>query len=81
MNHIDQNTCEYLSPNKTVEELTILRKDIKLVVYVYNYQGISFRVFRSKEELNGFWSGASEEYRHFETEMELDEWLHSLIIK
>lgn len=80
MNFIYQIDQEYLSPNKTIEKLNVSSNLGKSVFYVYNYKGNSFRVFISKEELDGFWDGVSEEHRHFQTETELDEWLNSLII-
>lgn len=80
MNFIYQIDQEYFSPNKTIEKLAVSSNKGENVFYVYNYKGNSFRVFRSKEELNGFWNGITEEYQHFQTEHELDEWLNSLIM-
>ena len=75
---IQQLNCTYISPNKTLEEILISRSEGEKTIYIYNYKGVSFRVFKSKEDLNGFWSGESEEHKHFQTEQELDAWLHSV---
>jgi len=75
---IQQLNCTYISPNKTLEEILISRSEGEKTIYIYNYKGVSFRVFKSKEDLNGFWSGETEEHKHFQTEQELDAWLHSV---
>lgn len=79
MNLIYQIDQEYLSPNKTIEKLSVTSDGLETVFYIYNYEGYSFRVFSSKEELDSFWNGTSEEHRHFQTEYELDEWLNFVI--
>jgi hypothetical protein len=81
MNQVHQLKCKYLSPNKTVETISISHQDIEIVVYLYNFKGQSFRVFNSKERLKGFWKGMNNEDFHFESEMDLDHWLHNVGIK
>jgi len=75
---IQQLNCTYISPNKTLEEILISRSEGEKTIYVYNYKGLSYRVFKSQEELNKFWKGKKDEYKHFQTEQELDAWLHSV---
>jgi len=77
---IQQLNCTYISPNKTLEEILISRSEGEKTIYVYNYKGLSYRVFKSQEELNKFWKGKKDEYKHFQTEQELDDWLHTVDI-
>jgi len=81
MNQVHQITCKYLSPNKTVETISIASQYTEIVVYLYNFKGQSFRVFNSKESLNGFWKGMNNEDFHFDSEMDLDHWLQNVAIK
>lgn len=70
-----QNHCHYISSNKTIETISISNGEKKRNLYVYNYKGVSYRVFESKEKMDRFWKGQGDEDSHFETEQELDEWL------
>jgi hypothetical protein len=80
MNQVHQISCKYLSPNKTIETLSISREENEIDVYVYNFKGLSFRVFKSKESLDGFWKGLNNEDLHFNSEKNLDNWLKSFKI-
>ena len=78
MQVIKHKSTHYLTPNKTIETLSVSAGSGEQTFHIYNYKGVSFRVFKSKEDLNGFWSGETEEHKHFQTEQELDAWLHSV---
>jgi hypothetical protein len=80
MINIKQISTHYLTPNKTIEILSVSNSQGELSFHIYNYKGISYRVFRSQDELNGFWKGESDEHKHFQTEQELDNWLQSVVI-
>jgi len=75
---IKQINCTYLSPNRTIEEILITRDDVRKTVYVYNYKGISFRLFSSVDSLNRFFKNNDEADKHFLTEKKLDEYLLKL---
>lgn len=75
MNKIKQIECYYLSANKTIETLSISSKKMSHTVYVYNYKGTSFRLFTSKQQLDGFFKNRNDEDLHFETEEALDHYL------
>jgi len=81
MNAITQTHCEYLTPNKTIETLSISNCESEIVIYLYNFKGYSFRLFKSKEILNGFWNGMNIEDFHFKSEVDLDHWLQNVAIK
>lgn len=78
MNLICQIDQTYLNPNKSIEKLSVSNCQGVRLLYIYNYKGNSFRIFRSEKELDDFWNGESEEYLHFQTEKELDEWLNNV---
>ena len=80
MNQVHQIKCKYFAPNKTIETISISSQDNELVVYIYNYKGLSFRLFKSKESFNGFWKGLNSEDLHFDSEMDLDDWLQNVAI-
>ena len=80
MQVIKHKSTHYLTPNKTIETLSVSNSQGELTFHIYNYKGISYRVFRSQEELNKFWKGEKDEYKHFQTEQELDDWLHTVDI-
>lgn len=80
MNQIDQTNCEYLTANKTIETIHISSDEYELVVRVYNYKGVSFRVFNSVLSFEGFWKGLNDGDYHFNSEKELDHWLRTFTI-
>lgn len=75
MNQIYQNSCQYLAPNKTIEELLVFNDHSKRVFYIYNYKGTSFRLFPSKQMLDEFFDNASDEALHFQNEEAVDHYL------
>ena len=77
MNTITQIDCQYITPNKTIETIAISDYNKEKIIFVYNYKGISYRVFRSKNRLEGFWRGLNDGDLHFNSEIELDYWLES----
>lgn len=75
MNKIYQKSCEYLTPNKTIEVLILkCGFDVK-TVFVYNYKGISFRLFSTLEQLTGFFQNTDIEEYNFESDLALDNYL------
>lgn len=78
MNQINQVNCEYLAPNKTIETIELYRDSASRTLWIYNYKGISFSVFITKENLASFLEGPQQPDTHFNTETELDEWLMEL---
>jgi len=75
MNQVHQISCKYITPNKTIETLSISCRDKEIITYIYNYKGVSFRVFTSRNRLEGFWKGLNDDDFHFGSEEELDYWL------
>jgi hypothetical protein len=75
MNTLTQQNCHYLTPNKTIETISVSNGVNEKAFFIYNYKSISFRVFQSEQTLAGFWKGEADEDQHFETEKELDVFL------
>jgi hypothetical protein len=75
MNKLIQQNCHYLTSNKTIETISVSNGVNEKAFFIYNYNGVSFRVFQSQQTLAGFWKGEAEEDKHFETEKELDAFL------
>jgi hypothetical protein len=75
MNSIDQLNYKYLTPNKTIETISVSNGVNQKSFFIYNYKGVSFRLFLSNEKLDRFWEGEAEEDHHFETEKGLDTFL------
>lgn len=60
MNNIEAIQVEYLRPSRTIETILITDRDdenLSKLVYVYNYEGVHFRVFNEIVELASFLNG------------------------
>lgn len=75
MNQVYQISSNYITPNKTIEALSISCRNKEIIAYIYNYKGVSLRVFTSRNRLEGFLKGLNDEDFHFGSEEELDYWL------
>lgn len=80
MNQIRQNNCEYVRPNITIEIISVINNFTEKVYYIYNYKGMSFRLFSSKNHLEDFLENPSFEDHHFENDEQLDNYLNQLNI-
>lgn len=80
MKTITQTDCEYITPNKTIETILISDGERDKTIFIYNYKGMSYRVFLTKDQLESFWIGNSAEEFHFGTERELDKWISGTFI-
>lgn len=60
---------------RTCEVMAVTDADKVNVFYIYNYEGISFRVFKSLESFLNFRDGNSDEDWSFDTEEELVKFL------
>lgn len=69
MNNINSHTT-YITPNRTLETLSVDGSDTYL--YVYNYKGVHFRLFMDIVELVQFFQLGTEPKYDFSEEGELD---------
>lgn len=75
MNAFECINVKYLHPSRTIETILVSNKFTSIIFYVYNYEGVSFRVFKSYSNLMNFFQDKKEEDYHFSTENELDKFL------
>ncbi|WP_020404563.1 hypothetical protein [Gracilimonas tropica] len=72
MNKVKQIGYSYIRSDISVETVQLTMDDKRKTFWVYNYQGISYRLFKSKKELNKFLKGQSSTHFSFDSEKELD---------
>lgn len=78
MNTLTTITTEYIRSSRTIETVLVSNSKIKKLFYVYNYEGVSFRVFKSLLLLLQFFEIGAESDVHFESEVELDNFLSTI---
>lgn len=80
MNTIIQTNVNYLHPSRTMEVLLIKSGHIIQEIFIYNYEGIHFRVFENQKEANKFLNGDSnaKTITEFIDENELDSFLQKV---
>ena len=75
MNKIQTINTEYLRPSRTIDTIIVENEISSQIFIVYNYEGISFRVFKDNLSLINFFLNKSESDFHFKTEKKLDYFL------
>ncbi|MFB9053280.1 hypothetical protein ACFFVB_09335 [Formosa undariae] len=63
---------EYLRASRTIETVLVTNGNLNEVFFIYNYEGVSFRVFKSHLDLINFFLNKSDSNFHFDTEDALD---------
>ena len=72
MNQFKTLHTEYLRASRSIETVLMTNGNLTEIFFIYNYEGISFRVFKSHLDLINFFLNKSESNFHFNTEDELD---------
>ncbi len=80
MNSIKTINIEYLKPSRTIETVIVSNKSLSRIYFIYNYDGNSFRVFENHLTLIKFFMNKTESSFHFNTEIELDDFLSEVKI-
>lgn len=81
MNTITNVNTEYIRSSRTIETVRVSNGKLEKLLFVFNYEGCSFRVFSNLLDLISFFEKGTEPTHHFETDDELDEFLiHSVKI-
>jgi hypothetical protein len=75
MNDFQAIHVEYLRASRTIETVLVSCSNLTKVLFVYNHEGTSYRVFASHLGLINFFQDKAEEDYHFDTEEELDDFL------
>jgi hypothetical protein len=68
----------HMRPDRTIETIQVSDKKNEKVLYVYNYQGLFFRVFDDLLDLINFFRDAFEPKVFFEDEHQLENYLKRL---
>lgn len=78
MNKYTAIDVSYLRPSRTIETILLERGNNKRIVYVYNYDGVHFRVFNFIIDVLNFFNNEIDTEISFETEEELGGYLANL---
>ena len=72
MNTITLLDTDYLRPNRTIESILLSNNKGEKLVFVYNYEGVHFRLFLSLSQLIDFFNKDGASSFEFENENKLD---------
>ena len=78
MNKYTAINVSYLRPSRTLETILLENKNGKRIVFVFNYDGVHFRIFNFINEFLQFYNDEFEPEVSFETEEELNSYLANL---
>lgn len=81
MNKIHTIDTEYLRSDRTIDTILVSQGLISKALWIYNFEGIHFRVFDKVLDIHSFLSNAFEPMCSFESENELDDFLLNLHLK
>lgn len=80
MNSFKAVETEYITSSRTLETIVVSNTKSERVFYVYNYEGYSFRVFKTLVSLFNFFDGGKESDLYFQEEFELDNYFSSVLL-
>lgn len=80
MNAFQTINTEYLRASRTLETVIVSKENKIKVLFIYNYEGNSYRVFENHLGLINFFYNNGESDFHFNTEFELDTFLSNVNI-
>lgn len=75
MNSLKLIDVVYIKQDKTIETILVSNSDKENIIFLYNYQGWFFRVFKSVLDLMLFFDEQFESKVCFDNEIELDNYL------
>lgn len=80
MNQVINISTEYIRPSRTIEILNLVKLTKSKMVYIYNYEGIHFRLFDTILGLIQFFELGTEPKNSFDSEEDLDDYLGNFLI-
>lgn len=80
MNAIRTHTIYCSRASRTLEIICISNDSKKKFLYVYNYEGYSFRVFHDKKHFLDFYNFDIEPEIHFDDSDQLDYYLENYVV-
>jgi hypothetical protein len=75
MNSIKTIDTEYLRSDRTIDTILVYQGVMSKIFWIYNFEGIHFRVFEKLLDIHNFLSNSFEAKYSFNNEKELDEYL------
>ncbi|QXP80187.1 MULTISPECIES: hypothetical protein [Winogradskyella] len=75
MNEYKTIQTEYLRASRTIETVLVSNKNLSDLFFIYNYEGVSFRLFKNYIDLVNFFLNKSESNYHFDSEDAVDDFL------
>lgn len=78
MNTFKALDVAYIRSSRTIETILISNGNNSKAFFVYNHEGNSFRVFEDHLDLIHFFQDKAESNYHFNTEIELDDFLSNV---
>ena len=75
MNEISNQKVFYFRASRTLEIFFVAYEQKHKIFFLYNYEGMHYRLFENKEEVRKFFNYEDSEYLSFEDEEELDFYL------
>lgn len=75
MNSIKAISTDYLRSDRSIETLLISKGSHEKMFWIYNFEGIHFRVFEQWSDVLAFFNDAFEPKHAFEHENDLDNFL------
>lgn len=81
MNKIQTIDTEYLRSDRSIDTIIVSQGVISKAFWIYNFEGIHFRVFDNFLDIHYFLNNSFETEYSFESEIELDNFLLNLHLK
>lgn len=78
MNNYTAIDVSYIRPSRTIETILLENNGNQKVIYIYNYDGVHFRVFNFIFDILLFFDNKFEPEIYFENEQELGDYLANL---
>lgn len=75
MNIIKTIDTDYLRSNRTIDTILVNQGLISKIFWVYNFEGIHFRIFEKLFDVHNFLNNSFEAKYSFDNEKELDDFL------
>ncbi len=80
MNTITPIATDYLRGSRTIETVLVAQERKEQVFFIYNFEGISFRVFNGQVALLQFFQNGTEPAIHYTSEAAVDAFLETVVL-
>jgi hypothetical protein len=77
-NKIDAIQIDYIISSRTIESILVSNQKVNKIYFIYNFEGIHFRLFDNTLDLLEFFDNQSDNFIDFNTENELENYLENI---